>query len=114
MVAPAGGGGGGGGFGAAQQALQRLPAEERAAVQAAIARVPPHMTSEYSILLGKGRTALEIRDFISGEFEPVPLADVLGALRAAEKLGQIRITEKPAEPKPAPPKKGAQPAKKQP
>ena len=29
-------------------------------------------------------SALEIRDFLSGEFEPVPLADVMAVLRARE------------------------------
>ena len=31
------------------------------------------MNAELSILLGKQKTVLEIRDFLSGEFEPVPL-----------------------------------------
>ena len=43
-------------------------------------------------------TALEIRDFLSGEFEPVPLADVMAVLRARETSGQIRLVPKPAEP----------------
>ena len=55
------------------------------------------------------KTVLEIRDFISGEFEPVPLPDVFDYLKAAEGLGQIKLIERPAEPvkgkKPAPAKK---------
>ena len=36
-------------------------------------------------------TALEIRDFLTGEFEPVPLEDVMNYLRAAEKAGTIKL-----------------------
>ena len=36
--------------------------------------------------------ALAIRDFLSGEFEPVPLADVMRYLRAREAGGVIRLT----------------------
>ena len=46
----------------------------------------------------RGLTVLQIRDFISGEFEPVPLQDVFEYLKAAEALGQIKLVEKPAEP----------------
>jgi aminopeptidase YwaD len=60
------------------------------------------MNAELSILLGKKMTALEIRDFLSGEFEPVPLADVMAVLRAREAAGAIRLVAKPA---PAPVKK---------
>jgi aminopeptidase YwaD len=56
------------------------------------------MNAELTILLGKRITALEIRDFLSGEFEPVPLADVMAVLRARETSGQIRLVPKPAEP----------------
>jgi hypothetical protein len=55
------------------------------------------MTAELTILLGKKKTALEIRDFLSGEFEPVPLADVMAVLRAREASGQIRLVPKPVE-----------------
>jgi aminopeptidase YwaD len=46
------------------------------------------------ILLGKKKTPLEIRDFLSGEFEPVPLADVMAVLRARETAGAIRLVPK--------------------
>jgi hypothetical protein len=49
-----------------------------------------------TILLGKKKTALEIRDFLSGEFEPVPLADVMTVLRARESAGQIKLVSRPA------------------
>jgi ribosomal protein L15 len=61
------------------------------------ASLPQHMNAELTILLGKKKTALEIRDFLSGEFEPVPLADVMAVLRAREASGQIKLVAKPAD-----------------
>ena len=58
--------------------------------------LPQHMNAELTILLGKKKTALEIRDFLSGEFEPVPLADVMTVLRARESAGQIKLVSRPA------------------
>jgi hypothetical protein len=60
--------------------------------------LPQHMNAELTILLGQKKTALEIRDFLSGEFEPVPLADVMAVLRAREAAGQVRLVSKPPEP----------------
>ena len=57
--------------------------------------LPQHMNAELTILLGKKKTALEIRDFLSGEFEPVPLADVMAVLHAREASGQIKLVPKP-------------------
>jgi hypothetical protein len=91
------GGGFGGGFGGPQNP----------AVTAALQKIPQHMRSELTPLLGRGMTALEIRDFLTGEFEPVPLEDVVAYLRAAEKAGTVKITERPLVPP-----KGAKPAKK--
>ena len=54
------------------------------------------MNAEFNILLGKKLSALEIRDFLSGEFEPVPLADVMAVLRAREAAGTISLVPKPA------------------
>ena len=96
---------GGGGFGALQQALQRLPQPERAQVEATLRKIPQHMTAEFNILAQKKMTVLEIRDFLSGEFEPIALADLMEVLRAQEKLGLVKLTEKPEEPKSAPPGK---------
>jgi hypothetical protein len=62
------------------------------------------MNAEFTILLGKKKTPLEIRDFLSGEFEPVPLRDVMAVLKAREASGQIKLVPKPA---PAPIKKKA-------
>jgi len=39
---------------------------------------------------------LEIRDFLSGEFEPVPLADVMAVLRAREAAGTITLVPRAA------------------
>ncbi|HEU4785851.1 MAG TPA: M28 family peptidase [Gemmatimonadaceae bacterium] len=72
----AGGGGGGRGRGAAGPTL------------------PEEYNAEFSILLGKGMTALQIRDFLSGEFTPLPLADVMTVLRARESQGLIKLTPK--------------------
>ena len=58
------------------------------------------MNAELAILLGKKISALEIRDFLSGEFEPVPLADVMAVLRAREATGQIKLVPRPAPPPP--------------
>jgi aminopeptidase YwaD len=71
-----GGGGGGGGRGVS-------------------GKIPQHMSAELNILLGKAKSALEIRDFLSGEFEPLPLADLLDYLRAQEKAGSVRLNIKP-------------------
>jgi aminopeptidase YwaD len=56
--------------------------------------LPQHMNAEATILLGQKKTALEIRDFLSGEFEPVPLADVMAYLRSREQAGIIRLVRK--------------------
>jgi hypothetical protein len=103
--------GGPGGFGAMQQAMQRLTPEERAAFMSALVKIPGHISGELSTLLGQNaerkRTVLEIRDFLSGEFDPLPVADLMGYFRVLEKAGQLKFTEKPEEPKLVPPKKGA-------
>jgi hypothetical protein len=57
--------------------------------------LPQHMNAEFTILLGKKMTALQIRDFLSGEFEPVPLADVMAVLRARESSGAIKLVAAP-------------------
>jgi aminopeptidase YwaD len=78
--APGAGRGGGGGRGPAGPSL------------------PQHLNAELNILLGKKLSALEIRDFLSGEFEPVPLADVMAVLRAREAAGTIKLVARPAPP----------------
>jgi hypothetical protein len=66
----------------------------RGAAGAPGAALPQHMNAEFNILLGKRMTALQIRDFLSGEFEPVPLAAVMAVLRARETAGTIRLVPK--------------------
>jgi hypothetical protein len=56
--------------------------------------LPTEFNAEFNLLLGKHKTALEIRDFLSGEFTPVPLADVMAVLRAREASGAIRLVPK--------------------
>ena len=77
-----------------------------AAAQASARLIPSHMTSELNALVGQKKTVLEIRDFISGEFEPVPLADVMAYFEAQAKLGSVRLNELSEETrKPSPTKK---------
>jgi hypothetical protein len=78
-AAGAGPGGGRGGRGAGAPAGPTLPEE---------------FNAEFQILLGKGKTALQIRDFLSGELTPLPLADVMAVLRAREGTGSIKLTPK--------------------
>ena len=47
-------------------------------------------------VLGRGLSVLEIHDFISGEFEPVPLQDVWDFVKAQETAGAVKLTTKPA------------------
>jgi aminopeptidase YwaD len=56
--------------------------------------LPQEMGAEFNILLGRKLTVLEIRDFLSGEFTPLPLADLMAVLRAREAAGTIRLTPK--------------------
>ena len=73
------GGGGGGQRGAAPSGPQ----------------LPQEMNAEFAILLGKHKTALEIRDFLSGEFTPLPLADLMAVLHARESAGSIKLVAAP-------------------
>jgi hypothetical protein len=61
---------------------------------AAPTRIPGHMTGELNALLGRGMTVLEIHDFISGEFEPVPLQDVMDYVKAQEAAGAVKLTRR--------------------
>lgn len=92
--APAMGFGGGGGRGG--QTGPQTPAQ--VSMAEARRKIPGHMTGELAAVLREKKTVLEIRDFISGEFEPVPLQDVFNYVKAAEAMGQVKLVEKPAEP----------------
>ena len=83
QTAGAGRGGAGGGRGAAA-----------AGGRGSGPALPQHMNAEFTILLGKHMSALQIRDFLSGEFEPVPLADVMAVLHAREAAGTIKLVPK--------------------
>ncbi len=56
--------------------------------------IPQEMTAELTALLSQHKTVLEIRDFISGEFTPLPLADLMAVLRARETAGTIKLVPK--------------------
>jgi aminopeptidase YwaD len=56
--------------------------------------IPQEMNAELAILLGQHRTALEIRDFLSGEFTPLPLADLMAVLHAREAAGTLKLVPK--------------------
>jgi aminopeptidase YwaD len=77
-----GGGGGRGGGGGQRGGGNAGPA------------VPQEMNAELTILLGQHRTALEIRDFLSGEFTPLPLADLMVVLHAREAAGTVKLVPK--------------------
>src|SRR5579862_8867426 len=57
-------------------------------------QLPTEMTAEFTILLGQHKTALEIRDFLSGEFTPLSLADVMAVLHAREAAGTLKLVPK--------------------
>jgi hypothetical protein len=78
----AGGFGGGGGRGAGGRGGPAGPS------------LPDEFNAELSILLGKGMTALQIRDFLSGEFTPLPMSDVMAVLQARATAGSIKLTPK--------------------
>jgi hypothetical protein len=52
------------------------------------------MNAEFAILLGQRITVLEIRDFLSGEFEPRPLDALMAVLRAREASGAIKLIDR--------------------
>jgi aminopeptidase YwaD len=90
-AAGGGGGGGGGRGGGGGGALSQLSDADRQAVQAALAKVPQHMTAELNILIGQKKSVLEIRNFLSGEFEPLPVADLTDYFHAQEKIGAMKL-----------------------
>jgi len=83
--APGGTGGGRGGGGGGRGAANTGPS------------VPEEMNAEFTILLGQHKTVLEIRDFLSGEFTPLSLADLMTVLRARESAGTVKLVPKTAK-----------------
>ena len=68
-----------------------VPARDRPGIIAAYERLPQHMAAELSVLISQGKTVLEIRDFLAGEFDPISSADLLEYLRATEKIGGVKL-----------------------
>lgn len=88
--------------------IEKLPEADRARVTSALPRLRDYMLAEFANLMAEKKTVLEIRDFLSGEFEPVPLADLTDYLKAQERLGLMRLVARPSAPAtPAAAKKGA-------
>jgi len=56
--------------------------------------LPDEFNAELSALLSKGMSVLQVRDFLSGEFTPLPLADVMAVLKAREASGAIKLAPK--------------------
>ena len=82
QVAQAGGGRGGGGGGRGGGGAPAGPS------------LPDEFNAELSALLSKGMSVLQVRDFLSGEFTPLPLADVMAVLKAREASGAIKLAPK--------------------
>jgi hypothetical protein len=78
--------------GVIRAAVQKLSVEDRAWVEPALTKLPDTLFAEFNTLLGQKKTVMEIRDFLSGEFAPLPLGDLTDYLRAQEKLGFMRLT----------------------
>jgi aminopeptidase YwaD len=58
-------------------------------------QLPDEFSAELGLLLRKGgMSALQVRDFLSGEFTPLPMADVMAVLKAREASGSIRLVPK--------------------
>ncbi len=109
-VAGMGGGRGGSGGGAPGArpagetgARPAVPTADREAAAAAARKIPGHMTAELRAILPRKMTVLQVREFLSGEFEPVPLADLVGYFDAQAKVGAVKLTEQ--APPPGKPKK---------
>ena len=56
--------------------------------------LPEEYNAEFALLLNKGLSVLQVRDFLSGEFTPLALADVMTVLKAREAAGSIKLTPK--------------------
>lgn len=85
VPASAGGGRGAGGGG-------------RGAGGAAAPQLGEEYTAEFSLLLPRKLTVLQLRDFLAGEFTPLSIADVMAVLKAREASGSIKLTPAPAVP----------------
>ncbi len=77
---------------ARRAASAALTPQQRESVAAAEARIPQHMRAELRILLRQERSALSARDFLAGEFDPLPLDVLLDYLQVQEEIGFISLT----------------------
>lgn len=59
-------------------------------VKPTLRHVFPYLDSAWT----KKKTALEIRDFLSGEFESLALSDLMEYLKVQEKLGNMKMMRK--------------------
>lgn len=57
--------------------------------------LPDEFMAEFNLLIARETmTVLEIRDFLSGEFTPLPLADLMAALKGREEAGLVVLVKK--------------------
>ncbi len=56
--------------------------------------LPDEFNAEFRNLLGRGMTALEIRDFLAGQFTPLPMPDLMAVLRSYEESGAVRLVQR--------------------
>jgi hypothetical protein len=87
-------GGGPGGPGGAGAAMT----PERQAVAEAMRKIPGHATAELRAITPRKLTVQQIRDFLSGEFEPIALADLMTYFQAQEKAGMVKLVDQAPEP----------------
>jgi hypothetical protein len=71
---------------------------ERQAVAEAMRKIPGHVTAELRAIAPRKLTVQQIRDFLSGEFEPIVLADLMTYFQAQEKAGMVKLVEQAPEP----------------
>ena len=57
--------------------------------------LPDEYNAEFSILLRRGLTVGQIRDFLSGEFTPLSMDELMPVLRAREASGALTLVAKP-------------------
>ncbi|MDB4905998.1 MAG: hypothetical protein JWO05_782 [Gemmatimonadetes bacterium] len=67
------------------------PAAPRPASTTPAPPLPDEYSAELSLLQAKGMTVLQIRDFLSGEFTPLSLQELMAVLRYREAQGTIRL-----------------------
>jgi aminopeptidase YwaD len=95
-------------FGGGRRRGRGGPSGPDTPLMAARRKIPNVAIGELGAILRQKKTVLQIRDFISGEFEPVPLANVFDYVKALQTDGQVKLIESPELPakgkRPATPK----------